>query len=156
MTRRRLALAAMFGVAFGFWLAWTRMTDADQIIGALLLRRSYLWLMFATGVATTAVGLQALRRGGARTWLGRQRVAWPAVPPQRRHVVGSVLFGIGWAIAGACPGPIAAQLGLGRLSALFTLGGLFFGIALADVVSAARPARPAASPCVGETSEEAA
>ena len=31
MTRRRLALAAMFGVAFGFWLAWTRMTDADQI-----------------------------------------------------------------------------------------------------------------------------
>ncbi len=150
------AAATGVGVAFGFWLAWTRMTDFNQIVGALLLRRPYLWLMFATGVATAAVGLQALRRLRARTLASGQPIAWPVVLPQRRHLVGGALFGAGWALAGTCPGPIAAQLGLGRLSTLFTLGGLFAGIALADAVGARTAARAAASPCAGEAYEAGA
>ncbi|MFL5305392.1 MAG: DUF6691 family protein [Polyangia bacterium] len=126
--------AALAGIAFGFWLAWTRMTDFDQIVGALLLQRSYLWLMFATGVATAALGLQALRRFRVRTLATGAPVSWPTVRPQPRHLLGGALFGIGWALAGVCPGPIAAQLGEGRWSALFTLAGLFGGIALADAL----------------------
>ena len=144
------AAATAVGVAFGFWLAWTRMTDFEQIVGALLLQRAYLWLMFATGVVTAAVGLQLLRRTHARTILGGQPIAWPAVTPQRRHVVGGVLFGAGWALAGACPGPIAAQLGLGRLSALFTVAGLFAGIRLADWLADRAGVPAASSPCLGE------
>jgi uncharacterized membrane protein YedE/YeeE len=132
-------------VAFGFWLAWTRMTDFDQIVGALLLRRAYLWLMFATGVATAAVGLQALRRFHVRTLATGVPVSWQTVRPQRRHLVGGALFGIGWALAGVCPGPIAAQLGQGRWSALFTLAGVFAGIALADAIAARRPSTGAAT-----------
>jgi uncharacterized protein len=149
----RRSVAALFGVAFGFWLAWTHMTDFDQIVGALLFRRPYLWLMFGTGVATTVVGLRVLQRTGTRTLLGREPVRWPTVAPQRRHVVGSVLFGIGWALAGACPGPIVAQIGLGRLSSLLTLIGLFAGIGLADAASRRGSPSPALSPCAGETSD---
>jgi uncharacterized protein len=154
--RRRLLATTTLGIAFGFWLAWTRMTDFDQIVGALLLRRAYLWLMFATGVVTTMVGLQLLRRAGARTFFGREPVKWPSVPPQRRHVVGSVLFGAGWALAGACPGPIVAQVGMGRLSSLFTLAGLFLGIAVADALARRSPAALTISPCAGETAEKLA
>ena len=132
------------------------MTDFDQIVGALLLRRDYLWLMFATGVVTTMVGLQLLSRAEARTFFGREPVKWPSVPPQRRHVVGSVLFGAGWALAGACPGPIVAQVGMGRLSSLFTLAGLFLGIAVADAVARRSPAALTTSPCAGETAEKLA
>jgi uncharacterized membrane protein YedE/YeeE len=153
MSLRRGLLAAAFGIAFGFWLAWTRMTDFDQIVGALLLQRSYLWLMFATGVLTAVVGLQILRRSGAPTLLRQAPLTWPTVRPQRRHVVGSVLFGIGWALAGACPGPIVAQVGAGRLSALFTLAGLFGGIALADLYARRTAAPAGASPCAGEATE---
>lgn len=149
----RRAAALLFGTAFGFWLAWTHMTDFDQIVGALLFHRAYLWLMFATGVATTVVGLRVLRWTGTSTLVGREPIRWPTVLPQRRHVVGSALFGGGWALAGACPGPIAAQLGLGRLSSLLTLVGLFAGISLADALSRKGFAAPAPSPCAGETSE---
>ena len=155
MGRRLLATTAL-GIAFGFWLAWTRMTDFDQIVGALLLRRAYLWLMFATGVGTTVVGLQLLRRTAASTLVGREPVSWPSVPPQRRHVVGSVLFGLGWALAGACPGPIVAQVGMGRLSSLFTLAGLFLGIALADALARRSSEDLTRSPCAGETAEKLA
>ena len=40
---------------------------------------------------------------------------------RRDIVVGSALFGIGWAIAGTCPGPAVVQVGQGHLSGLFTL-----------------------------------
>jgi uncharacterized protein len=154
--RPRLLATTLFGIAFGFWLAWTRMTDFDQIVGALLLRRAYLWLMFATGVVTTVVGLQLLRRAKASTLVGREPVSWPVVPPQRRHVIGSALFGVGWALAGACPGPIVAQVGMGRLSSLLTLAGLFLGIALADAFGRRSSADLTLSPCAGETAEKLA
>jgi uncharacterized protein len=153
--RQRL-LAAAFGLAFGFWLAWTRMTDFDQIVGALLLERAYLWLMFATGVVTTIVGLQVLRGAGVVTLLGHEPLSWPSVMPQRRHVVGSLLFGTGWALCGACPGPIVAQVGAGRLSSLFTLAGLLAGIALADGWSRRSGQSRLASPCAGEATESLA
>jgi len=152
MARRGIGL--LFGTAFGFWLAWARLTDYDQIVAGLLFRSWYLWLLFATGVATTIVGLQVLQRARVVTALGHAPLRWPLVPPQRRHVVGSVLFGIGWAIAGACPGPVAAQLGQGRLSALFTLAGLLLGIALADALGQRQTAPSfVASPCAGEAQE---
>ena len=44
--------------------------------------------------------------------------------------MGSVLFGLGWSIAGTCPGPAAAQLGAGQWACLFTLAGLFLGVAI--------------------------
>jgi uncharacterized membrane protein YedE/YeeE len=46
----------------------------------------------------------------------------------RYHVVGSVLFGVGWAVADVCPGPIAAQLGQGVAWSLATTGGLVLGV----------------------------
>jgi uncharacterized membrane protein YedE/YeeE len=56
--------------------------------------------------------------------------------PRRNHVVGSVLFGIGWAVADACPGPIATQVGQGVLWSLFTITGVVGGIVLAQRVGA--------------------
>jgi uncharacterized membrane protein YedE/YeeE len=44
--------------------------------------------------------------------------------------VGSVLFGIGWGVSDACPGPIATQLGQGVWWSLFTIAGLATGITL--------------------------
>ena len=52
------------------------------------------------------------------------------LPKRRLHVgtvVGGVLFGIGWAVSGACPGAAFAQLGQGKLWALATLAGIVIG-----------------------------
>ena len=42
-------------------------------------------------------------------------------------VIGGILFGIGWAITGACPGPIFAQIGTGEYAAISTLAGAIMG-----------------------------
>jgi uncharacterized membrane protein YedE/YeeE len=44
--------------------------------------------------------------------------------------VGSAIFGLGWGVADACPGPIAAQVGQGIWWAVFTLAGVIIGVRL--------------------------
>jgi uncharacterized membrane protein YedE/YeeE len=114
------------GLVFGVTLSWTGMSNPDVIRGALLFKESYLFLFFASAVLTASVGVRLLR--GRRALLARERIDWRSTPVQRRHIAGSVLFGTGWALADACPGPIATQLGQGIAWSLFTLVGVVAGI----------------------------
>jgi hypothetical protein len=124
------AAAAAVGVVFGFTLAWAGMSDPDVIRQALLVESPYLYVMFAAALATAAVGLRLVRRFRMRALVTREPISWVTLRPERRHVVGSVLFGLGWSISAACPGPIAAQAGGGVLWSLATLAGVFGGVKL--------------------------
>jgi uncharacterized membrane protein YedE/YeeE len=116
----------LVGLVFGVVLCWSGMSDPDVIRGALLFEESYLFLFFASAVLAATVGVRLLR--GRRSLLTRERIDWRSTPVQRRHIAGSVLFGTGWALADACPGPIATQLGQGIAWSLFTLAGVVVGI----------------------------
>jgi uncharacterized membrane protein YedE/YeeE len=112
VTRERVA-GAVVGAVFGIVLCWSGMANPDVIRSALLFEQAYLFLFFASAVATAVVGLRILRRVRERAVLSDAPIGWSAEPVQRRHLAGSALFGIGWGVTGACPGPIAAQLGMG-------------------------------------------
>jgi len=116
----------LVGLVFGVTLSWTGMSDPDVIRGALLFKEAYLFLFFASAVLTATIGVHLLRR--RRALLTGERIDWHSVPVQRRHVVGSVVFGTGWALADACPGPIATQVGQGVVWSLFTIAGVVAGI----------------------------
>jgi len=118
----------LVGLVFGVTLSWTGMSDPDVIRGALLFHEAYLFLFFASAVLVATAGVHLLRRGRARALLTGERVDWQPEAPQRRHVAGSVLFGSGWALADACPGPIATQVGQGIAWSLFTIAGVVAGI----------------------------
>jgi uncharacterized protein len=124
------AVAAGFGVVFGFVLAWARFTDPDAIRQMLLLEDGYLWLVFVTAVALAFLGHQLLRRAQPRAVLTGEPVGWKNPHVASNHIVGSIVFGLGWGIADACPGPIATQLGQGIMWSVFTIGGIAIGIAL--------------------------
>jgi uncharacterized membrane protein YedE/YeeE len=125
----KVLAGALIGVVFGVMISWSGMASPEVIRGALLFEQSYLFLMFASAVATAWIGLALLRRGGERrAILTGERLTFSRDRVQRRHVVGSLLFGIGWGVADACPAPIAAQVGQGVGWALFTLVGALGGV----------------------------
>ena len=124
---RRFA-SFVVGAVFGLTLSWSGMTDPVVLRDGLLFRDAYLMLFFASALATAFVGLRVLKVLQARALLTGEPVSWTAIKPERDHVVGSVLFGVGWAVADACPGPIAAQLGQGMAWSLATAGGLMLGV----------------------------
>ena len=114
---RGRAAGLAIGVVFGVVLCWSGMSNPDVIRGALLFEQPYLFEFFAAAVLTAAAGQWLL---GYREGL-RQR-------PERRHVLGALIFGAGWGIADACPGPIATQLGQGIAWSLLTMAGVVVGV----------------------------
>lgn len=124
------AAAAVIGATFGVVLSWSGMSSPDVLRAGLLFESAYLFLFFGAAVTTAFVGLRLLRRAQPRALLTGEPVQWTPVRPERRHIVGSVLFGTGWGVANVCPGPVATQLGQGVAWSLFTAVGLVFGIVL--------------------------
>jgi uncharacterized membrane protein YedE/YeeE len=125
--RVRIAALAL-GLVFGIVLCWSGMSSPDVIRGALLFEQGYLFLFFGSAVATAALGLALVRRRERRALLVDAPVAWAREQPERRHITGSVLFGIGWGVSNACPGPIATQVGMGIGWSLFLLTGVVAGV----------------------------
>lgn len=123
-------LAVPFGAAFGFLLSWGRMTDPEAVRAMLLLREWNLFLIMGSATAVGFVGAHLLRATQARSLIGDEPITWTRTRPTRQHVIGSVLFGLGWCLACTCPGPLAVQLGTGRFGALFIIAGVLGGIAL--------------------------
>jgi uncharacterized membrane protein YedE/YeeE len=124
---RRLA-GFLVGGAFGVVLSWSGMSSPDVIRQALLFQRAYLFLFFASAVLVATVGLRLLRALRTRALLTGEPIGWDPQPLRSRHIVGSVIFGLGWGIADACPGPIATQLGQGIWWGLWTLAGVVIGV----------------------------
>lgn len=120
------------GVGFGFVLGWARLTEPDTIYKMLRLREPDVFLLMGSAIVTGAVGVRLLRRGGARTLADGELVSWKTLPASRDHVIGSMLFGLGWSIACTCPGPTAAMIGRGQWAGLFTAFGIFSGIVMRD------------------------
>ncbi len=116
------------GLVFGVMLSWSGMTAPNVIRGALLFQHGYLFLFMFSAMATAMAGSWALRAFKARAVFTRQTITWIQEKPQRRHIVGALIFGIGWGVADACPGPVATQLGQGIAWGLWTLAGLVIGV----------------------------
>lgn len=121
-------LYLLFGTIFGLILSRSGAADYDFIQGMFLLQNFQLYGIIGTAVAVTAPGLWLLKRRG-RTISGRaldvERKA-----ANRGNLIGGVLFGIGWSIAGMCPGPIFVNIGEGKVYALAALAGALTGTAV--------------------------
>ena len=123
----RLRVAALLlGVVTGFTFSWARMTDPTTFHQMLSFESPRIYLLMGAAVAVAFVGARLLR--GRRALLSGEPIAWTTARPTRSHILGSVLFGIGWGISEACPGPTAAQLGSGRLLAVAVAAGVLVGV----------------------------
>jgi uncharacterized membrane protein YedE/YeeE len=118
----------VLGVLFCLVLSRSGAADYDYIQGMFLFERFQLYGILASAVVLTGSGLALLRRHG-RTVSGAP-LALARRPFTRGHVVGGLLFGIGWSITGMCPGPILVNVGEGKLYALGALAGALTGAAL--------------------------
>lgn len=130
MNRQVLAALAC-GALFGVGLAMSGMTDAQRILGFLDIAGHFdPRLLFVLGGAVTT-----------STVLFRVVLARPApvldthfhLPTRdridRRLVMGAALFGVGWGLAGYCPGPALAGLGIGAGEALWFVPSMLIGMA---------------------------
>ncbi len=92
-----------------------------------------------TAAGVGAVGVAILKKTRARALLGGEPLSSPGKPYGKSLIPGSILFGMGWGLAGACPGAGLAMPGEGKPGMLFTLGGRFLGAYLYGVQVSCKP-----------------
>jgi len=121
------------GVVFGFTLAWARVTDPHVIRDMLLLKEMHVFLIMGSAIAIAALGVRVVKASRTRTFVTHEPVGWTVERAQVRHVTGSILFAVGWTVAGTCPGPVAAMIGQGHVVGLPVAAGIFGGAMLQRV-----------------------
>ncbi len=123
-----MLLYVAFGTVFGFILSRSGAADYNFIQSMFLFTSFQLYGIIGTAVVVTLPGLYLVKKYG-RT-IGGKPIAFDLKPFNRGNVAGGMLFGIGWSMAGMCPGPILVNIGEGKLYALAAFAGALTGAAL--------------------------
>lgn len=107
------------GLVFGFGLIFSGMANPAKVLGFLDLagRWDPSLALVMVGAITVGFFAFAVARRRTLTFLGSQMKLSTASHIDRRLVVGGLLFGIGWGVAGFCPGPALVALGMGETKA---------------------------------------
>ena len=127
MKAKLAALAS--GLLFGMGLMLSGMTNPGEVLS--FLDWSGVWSPDLIGVLGSAVtvsliGFQFARRM-EKPWFEAEFPAMPKKSVDRPLLIGALIFGIGWGLAGYCPGPALAGLALGNDEALVFLGAMLIG-----------------------------
>jgi len=116
----------VLGTIFGFALSRSGATEYDLINQMFTGQNLTVVYLIGSAVVIAALGMQVLRLMGNRTLAGVE-IKVHQKPLYWGNVVGGLVFGVGWALSGACPGTVLGQLGEGKALALFTVAGLIAG-----------------------------
>jgi hypothetical protein len=124
----------LIGVLFGGGLIISGMSNPEKILGFLDLTGSWdpsLMFVMAGAVIVGLGGFYIVSKRTEAFFGGALHI------PQRRDItrpliIGSLIFGAGWAIAGFCPGPAIVALGAGHLKALVFLIAMLAGMEICD------------------------
>jgi uncharacterized membrane protein YedE/YeeE len=108
------------GIFFGIVLIKSQVISWYRIQEMFQLTSFHMYGVIGTAVITGIISIQVIKRFGIRTFSG-EPIAIAPKQFDKGQIWGGLIFGIGWAITGACPGPLFAQIGGGYTVVLVTL-----------------------------------
>ncbi len=124
-----LVMALLMGTYFGIVLTKSEVVRWQRVHDMFLFNEAHMYLIIGVGVAVAMVSMLMIKAAQAKSIEGKPIVYKPK-PFHKGVIIGGTIFGAGWAIAGACPGPIYAQVGAGAWMGLITLAGAMIGMFL--------------------------
>src|SRR5258706_6719691 len=137
--------ALLSGLAFGIGLIVSGMANPAKVLGFLDLAGHWdpsLALVMAGAIAVGAVAFFVAGRR-TRSDLDAHMEIPSARNIDRRLLLGSFAFGLGWGLAGFCPGPAIVSLGSGQVKAVVFVAAMLAGMAAFELLQ--RP--PSPRPC---------
>jgi len=113
----------VIGIVFGFFLQRARVDKYDVQVGAMLLEDMTIFKFMLPAIFVGIIGIYGLHEFGLVNLHIKPTIL-------SVNILGGLLFGIGWAIFGLCPGTAGGALGEGHWDTIFGIIGMFVGAAL--------------------------
>ena len=117
----------LVGFVFGIVLTKSEAVSWYRIYEMFQFQSFHMYGIIMVAIGTGIIGIQIIKRKNIKDIKGRPIEILDKEPGSIRYGVGGVIFGLGWALVGACPGPIYILLGAGFWSILIVLFGALIG-----------------------------
>ncbi|ELZ09597.1 hypothetical protein C478_15497 [Natrinema thermotolerans DSM 11552] len=122
-----MPLILVGGLIFGFGLGFSQMARPEVVLNFLQFEDfGLLFVMFGAAIVS-GVAFAVMPRLRDSAPLTGDRYERRLKPFDRNVLIGGALFGVGWGLSGICPGAAYASLGIGNVSILWALAGMFAG-----------------------------
>ena len=118
--RKQLLLGFLIGIGFGFLLDRGGATDFNIIVNQLLLKDFRVLKIIFTAIITGMIGVHLIVRY-LPPELQPKSCQWKPI------IIGGLIFGVGFAVLGLCPGTAAGAMGTGAVHAVFGVIGMLLG-----------------------------
>jgi uncharacterized protein len=124
----------LVGFIFGIVLTKSEAVSWYRIYEMFLFQSFHMYGIIMVAIFTGVVGIQIIKRKNIKDFRGLPIEIIPKEPGSTRFWIGGILFGLGWALVGACPGPIFILLGAGFLPLILVLFGALLGTFLYGLI----------------------
>lgn len=108
------------GILFGVLLVKSEVISWFRIQEMFRLQSFHMYGVIGSAVFVGMLSVWAIKRFNVKTIYG-EKIEFPKKKVNKGNVYGGLLFGFGWALTGACPGPLFAQIGTGALVVIIAL-----------------------------------
>ena len=108
------------GIIFGIILVKAQVISWFRIQEMFRLQSFHMYGVIGSAVVTGAISIFIIKRFKIKTIYGEEIKFYPK-QFSKGQIIGGLLFGFGWALTGACPGPLFAQIGTGAMVIVVSL-----------------------------------
>jgi uncharacterized membrane protein YedE/YeeE len=122
-----MPLILLGGLIFGFGLAYSHMARPEVVLDFLQFQDFGLVFVMFGGAAVTGLTVTLAPRLLGKAPLTSDRFERRLKSFDRNVLIGGGIFGVGWGLSGICPGAAYASLGIGNVTILWALAGMFIG-----------------------------
>lgn len=127
------------GIFFGIIMFKSEAASWFRIYEMFQFGSFHMYGIIGSALVLGVIGIQLIKRKDIKPVDGSDMSLQPKEKGVTRYLIGGIIFGLGWALAGACPGPMYVLAGAGYVSILIVIVGALLGTLLYGVVKKKLP-----------------
>ncbi|WP_456866155.1 DUF6691 family protein [Galbibacter sp. BG1] len=124
----------VIGIFFGIIMFKSEAASWFRIYEMFQFGSFHMYGIIGSALVLGIIGVQIIKRKNIKPIDGSKMSLHPKEKSVTRYLLGGIIFGLGWALAGACPGPMYVLAGAGYLSILIVIFGALVGTFLYGLV----------------------
>lgn len=117
----------LIGIFFGVVMYKSEAASWFRIYEMFHFDSFHMYGIIGSALVLGVIGVQIIKRQKMNTFFGDSIKIAPKERGYKNYFFGGIIFGLGWALAGACPGPIYTLIGAGYVSIIVVLVGALLG-----------------------------
>lgn len=124
----------MLGIVFGIVMSKSEAVSWFRIQEMFRFQSFHMYGIIGTAVTLGVLGVALIKRFKIRDFQGNPIVFYPKEKSFIRYILGGIIFGLGWALSGSCPGPMVVNIGYGFFALIIVFLFAIFGTFIYGVI----------------------